>query len=890
MKTIFTNLILIIFLCLSNAGYSQSLVIDFAKSLGGPKFDEAKNLHLDNYGNIYLTGSFRDTADFDPSIGQAIMPSFGLDDAFVAKFNAAGELIWAKQFGSSGIDMAFGVKTDASNNVIILGFFSGKADFNPGPDTFYLNSRGDIDIFVTKLNANGEFVWAKQFGGSKQDLCRTMDMDNTGNIYVGGAFYGKAFFGNDTLTNFFNSYGIRDICLFKLNNDGDLQWVNRIGADKDEACYGLTLDAQGNFYTTGYFAGTVDFDPGAGSYPLTYTGVYNAFVAKFNSDGQLFWAKKMGGSKDIYGRAIALDDSLNIYTTGQFRETVDFDPGADTFNLSVTGYFDIFVSKLNKDGNFEWAKTFGGLDNDGHVYGNDNAFSLAVDAQQQLLVAGTFWDTITYAIGNDTLQLLPKQDSNKDICILKYGISGDLLQVNRLAGDESDIALQILIDQNDNVFMAGHFTDDFYLDNQYIQQLTPIDSTDAFFFKYHYCWPSYKTIDTAVCNQYVAPGGTIFNVSGVYYDTLTNNSGCDSIVTIHFTINQSSDTAIYVTACDSYQWFDNLLDSSGIYYHTLTNIYSCDSVVTLNLTINHSSSSNINHIACDSYQWFGNVLDSTGTYYHTLANTLGCDSLITLNLTINHSSNSSFFESACVSYTWFDSTYYNSGVYTHTLTNAQNCDSIVTLNLTIHPEYVFNTVINACRKFVWAGNTYTTSGVYTFPYTSVYGCDSNYVIYLTVVHNDTTITVTDTSLIANINEANYQWIDCNNANSAINGAINQEFLPAVSGNYAVIISKNSCIDTSACYVFNKTAINEFVKNIFVLNPNPTNGLINITLPALAKDIELQLYDVTGKAILKRYFQHQKHISMNLKVDDGIYFLHITTDGTPLLPIKLLKTQ
>jgi hypothetical protein len=246
------------------------------------------------------------------------------------------------------------------------------------------------------------------------------------------------------------------------------------------------------------------------------------------------------------------------------------------------------------------------------------------------------------------------------------------------------------------------------------------------------------------CNTYFWPTtGISYNVSGTYPTTLTNGSGCDSIVTLFLTIGYSQISNETVTACDSYLWAanGNTYTSSGIYNISTSTPFGCDSIFNLNLTIGTSTSAIQTVTACDGYVWplNGAFYGTSGSYVGTIPNSLGCDSIVTLNLVINNSSSTSISESACESYFWSATgvTYTNSGAYIATLVNSVGCDSSVTLNLTINSGYTNSTVISNCGSYTWTVNsvTYTTSGSYMEIFTSVNGCDSTYNLDLTIGGN-----------------------------------------------------------------------------------------------------------------------------------------------------------
>ena len=145
----------------------------------------------------------------------------------------------------------------------------------------------------------------------------------------------------------------------------DFEWVISNGGPFSDEAKGIALDASGNSYTTGYFNETVDFDPSAAEMELTSAGGQDIYVQKLSATGTLIWAKKMGGTADEQGFSIAVDGAGNVYTTGYFEGTVDFDPNAGTTNLTSTGDYDVYVQKLSPDGNLVWAKRMGGSSLDG---------------------------------------------------------------------------------------------------------------------------------------------------------------------------------------------------------------------------------------------------------------------------------------------------------------------------------------------------------------------------------------------------------------------------------------------------------------------------------------------------------------------------------------------
>lgn len=341
----------------------------WVKTFGGISGAGVSSIALDSLGNIFITGDFQGTCDFDTGAGISNLTSVGNSDVFISKLDASGNFVWAKSMGGTGLDSPVKIVLDDFGNIYTLGRFKGTADFDPGIGISNLTSLGNQeDNFITKLDALGNFIWAKGIGGVSYQYSCSMAIDGLGNIYVTGEFTGTVDFEPGTDTCNLTSIGSTDIFIFKLNSLGNFVWAKTMGGTMADRGISITLDAFANVYTTGYFTGTVDFDPGSAISNLSSTigGDIDIFISKMDSSGNFVWAKCMGGNSQDVGNSIALDASGNIYTTGQFMVTADFDPGLGTYNLSTAGSPQTavgmpsataaFISKLDSFGNFVWAK------------------------------------------------------------------------------------------------------------------------------------------------------------------------------------------------------------------------------------------------------------------------------------------------------------------------------------------------------------------------------------------------------------------------------------------------------------------------------------------------------------------------------------------------------
>ena len=403
---------------LSSAGPSSSSFVSkldsngtfvWAKALISDIISRGYSISADTSGNIYTTGFFRGTMDFDPGTGVFnLISSVAGNNVFISKLNASGNFVWAKSFEGYGINEsshATSLAIDDSENVYITGYFEGAADFDPGSGIYYLTAMsGEHDIFISKLNASGDFVWAKQIGGTgwNNDYGSSVAVDNFGYVYVTGAFSGTADFDPGIGSYFITaitSSGDRNLFISKLDASGNLVWVKSMGGVAGDGCGGasIALDEAGNIYTTGFFFGTVDFDPGLGNYNLTSSGSSGAFISKINNSGIFVWAKILIGSNFVEGVTLSLMDSLNIYTAGYFGGTADFNPDSSlVYNLTSVGNQNIFIVKLS---------TCFTPSNSGNISGDTSICSGSTNIYYITPVTGAtsyFWSLPTGWSGNST--------------------------------------------------------------------------------------------------------------------------------------------------------------------------------------------------------------------------------------------------------------------------------------------------------------------------------------------------------------------------------------------------------------------------------------------------------------------------------------------------------
>jgi len=373
----------------------------------------AVTVKTDTAGNCYFGAVFQDDVTYDYNGTQLTLDNQGQSDFLIAKIMPDGTYNWLKTFGSAGLDECGALNIGPDGEIVVIGNYNETTDFDPGEGTFNLTSQGDTDVFLLKLDNDGEFIWAKSFGGTDGDIGDAVNVATDGDIYMSGRFRGTAQF-NSTANNQFTSNGATDVFVSKLNNSGEILWIKAFGGDYFEDSNTILTNADGSIYLSGTFGTTVAFSTNTPETTFTSFGSIDAFILKYGQDGNLNWVKQYGGASadrinsiikkgthiygiaNIYGtadydptegealftpvgtgntllldfnesgefiwggqignnmvegRAITVDNNYNIYATGLFDGLNDFDPGANVFEMTtVPELYDFFLLKLSQPG------------------------------------------------------------------------------------------------------------------------------------------------------------------------------------------------------------------------------------------------------------------------------------------------------------------------------------------------------------------------------------------------------------------------------------------------------------------------------------------------------------------------------------------------------------
>jgi hypothetical protein len=769
--------------------YTQNF--SFARQMGGPGIEQALGIALDASGNVYTTGYYQQYGDYDPGPATYTIPAppSGLPDIFVSKLDAAGNFVWLRTMGGTNIDEARTITTDATGNVYIAGYFYGTADFDPGSSTFNLTSPGmGYDAFICKLDPSGNFLWAKRFGGIDGDMANSISVDISGHVLATGTFSGTVDFDPGPGSfNLSSSSGAAFIT--KLDANGNFIWAKNFGG------LGVTIspasiksDASGNVITTGMYDGlAADFDPGISTYTLSTNGLLDVFISKLDVSGNFLWAVSFGSSNNDSGDDIATDSGNNIYATGSFSSSVDFDPSSSVFALTSNGLSDIFVCKLDANGNLVYAKNMGGTS-------AENPNAITVDATSNVYTSGSFLSTTadfdpgpgTFTLGNTS--------STQDIFVSKLDASGNFSWAQRIGSIYHEDAADIQVDATGSVFTTGVFSSMLDFDPGVPSYTLQASGYNVFVSKLATCMlPSSPTDGTPGSNLSICPGisTSLLATGSGTINWYASPTATPAIITgtVFNTPTLSPGSYIYYTDASNSCGFSPLRTSITITVHapptlTISSFYT---------TVCQGGTVNLNAGGGTTYTW------STG------------------------SNNTSISVSPSVT-----STYSIIG------TSVQGCTNTAALTLTVLPLPVIN---------ISSTNTLICEG--------------------------------DSSTLTASGGVNYFW-DTGSFSSSIVVA------PTVTTTYSLSASDGNCINTasftqsvSACIGINEHLNTDIPPKLF---PNPNNGTFYVESHFEGGHQKLIILNSVGQEVYEQELRHGNNVVNLYNLSAGLYYYQIDSGG------------
>jgi hypothetical protein len=465
-KTFLFILLISVFTTLDSQNFS------WAKQYGmqGNTSDDAFFVATDGPGNVYISGYYKFTTDFDPGPGTYTLSSTSnTEDVYVMKTDPSGNLLWAKGFGGNYIDVPYGMAVDnTSGDVVVVGFFKGIFDCDPSAAAVTYTS-ANADGYIVKLDNSGNYAWSQQIGGPGSQMAYTTTIDGSGNVYVTGGFTGIVDFDPGPGTYTMGSGGGGGFIL-KLTSSGAFVWARQIATEE----WGITTDPSGSVFLSGAFNGTIDIDPGPSTLILTPVAS-DIFILKLNASGNFVWVKQIGGPGNEVDTHLSSDPSGNITMAGDLTSIkVDFDPGPSTYTLSTSGSTDTYVAKYDNNGNFLWARSFGGS-------GIDEFNFMSTDPLGNVYTTGYFNNTVDFDPGPSVFNLSTVGGS--DGFIHKLDASGNFVWAYQISGPSTETP-NCITARSTEAYIVGSFnsTVDFDPSASSYTLSAPIDQ-DAFIMK-----------------------------------------------------------------------------------------------------------------------------------------------------------------------------------------------------------------------------------------------------------------------------------------------------------------------------------------------------------------------------------------------------------------------
>ncbi len=401
------SLLLIILLLIASIINAQQPHFNWVKQVGSEI--QVNSMANDSLGNLYMTGIFSGSPDFDPNSGVLVLTDSGFGDVFISKTDPSGNLVWAKRIGGTSYDEGKSIAVDANGNCYVAGFFSlDSIDFDPGINNYFLSSIGGENSFVLKLDSNGNFIWAKQIESAYENYSRSLSLDQQNNILVTGRFEGTADF--DPSASIVNlSANANAIFIWKLDVNGSFIWVKQIETILTRS-HSVATDPTGNVYLTGLLVETNDFDPGTAVYSMSNTSAvgHSLFMLKLNPMGDFEWVKKIDNVDMLQNdRSVVVDSMGNSYYGGYILTATDFDPNIGVHTVVPSSGSNYFLLQIDSNGNFGWVNQLSdvkgiALDNIGNIYTCGNSIQkFDVTGNNQWTSNNSLSSLISITEGND---------------------------------------------------------------------------------------------------------------------------------------------------------------------------------------------------------------------------------------------------------------------------------------------------------------------------------------------------------------------------------------------------------------------------------------------------------------------------------------------------------
>ena len=449
---------------------SEDHLFAYVKTFGSlhdfNKFSEIVNdVETDLSGNVYQSGAFRFTVDFNPNEKIDVQRSGYYNDAYVTKTNADGSFAWVWRTEGYFGAYATSVATDEQGNVYATGYFNGKTDFDSDRySSEYKYTRYSWDAFYVKLDKDGNLIWVKTLNGNRDEYAQDIAVDKNGNLYVTG-YYNASILDFDPgfyTVDWQGILGYTTLFVTKINSDGSYGWTHRSGHATGDI-QGLKIEvgtqAEENsdlIYVTGHFSGTVDFDANDRNSDgdlntITSNGSTDGFVFQLNDQGEFNWLRTVGGISTDHIRDVHTTES-GVYIIGTAIDEVSYGDGLTEERLGTPGGRNVYFSQFNADGSYVKTKILPSTS-------ASLSLNLSTDINDNVYVSGIFAQATDFYSGDDSLLSDVREvDGYSNVYISKYLPNGDSLWTKTLAIDGNESLSGMSLAANGNLYLTGKFS------------------------------------------------------------------------------------------------------------------------------------------------------------------------------------------------------------------------------------------------------------------------------------------------------------------------------------------------------------------------------------------------------------------------------------------------
>lgn len=519
----------------------------WAVDLGGETFDIGYDMAINSQGELIVVGCVSgDNIDFDPGSGLQNYYGSSYRNSFIWRLSSDGELNWSGVFRCNNeANIAHSIWIDpATDDYFITGEFEGNTDFDPSEGTLYVNSQNSArKCYVVKMKNTNELEWVRVSEGNSSNYGMDIIGDSNGDLIICGHFNGSVDFDPGDSNFNLSSLGMWDAFVLKLNSDGDFIWARSAGgATWDDMYYSVSTDQVGNIYTAGYFGSQNMIATGIkNQYEIESSGAEDAIICCYSSNGELNWAKSIGGPGKERLLSLSVDQNGVIYSMGFFHDHISIDTSESTIEFDSAGESDILIANWAPNGTCIQAKVLGSV-------GNDAGHAISVDNMSHVYYGGVFSNTMNIALDDNPMELYSQ--GGIDSWFAKYSqCSVSYLSQVIEACNEYVVPNTPLSFTQSGVFYSVN-DEGIECESVTLNEVIIHES-------------NFEPLTRFACTEFTwDANGATYDASGIYEAVLVNSNGCDSISQLNLTIGElnaqivQNGNTLFAEEYENYLWIE----------------------------------------------------------------------------------------------------------------------------------------------------------------------------------------------------------------------------------------------------------------------------------------------------------------------------------------------